>query len=120
MLTVEFRYLDAPKGEHMGSHNTHTITLGIYDTIEEAVNEGNKALEVLAKTFEVRPEDKFKVRGLFGHPNRLVTNCCYPTRNISYFAKITKLKFDGLSQTIDKVFEARKRYVEHKMAEADD
>ena len=109
LLTIEFRYHDRPKFEGDGECRTKTITIGIFDTLEEAVREGNKTIESLSKHFQVRPDDKFKVHGLFGNPDRLVTNCCYSTRGIQYFAKITSLKFDDLSSTIQETFEAADR-----------
>jgi hypothetical protein len=74
LLTIEFRYHDRPMGECDSVYKTKRITLGVFDTLKEAIDEGNKALEVLSKTFEVRHDDKFKIKGLFGLPNRLVTN----------------------------------------------
>lgn len=113
LVTIEFRYHDSPKWERDGGYRNKTITVGIFDTLEEAVEKGNNALEALSKHFQVRPEDKFKVRGLFGSPNRLVTNCCYPTKGIQYFAKIESLQFDNLSDTIKETFEAAERYKEY-------
>lgn len=110
LLTIEFRYHDLPKYEHDSGHRRETLTIGVFDTIEEAVKEGNKVLGVLANHFQVRPDDKFNAHGLFGNPDRLVTNCCYPTNGIQYFAQITSLKFFDLSNVIRETFEAYKRY----------
>ena len=119
LLTVEFRYHDAPKGEWDSECKTKEITIGIYDTLEEAIKEGNKVLEVLSDTFEVRPDDRFKVRHLFGTPQRLVTNCCYTTKGIQYFAKITQLKYEDLGNTVEETFKAYERYVEYERSEQD-
>ena len=109
LLTIEFRYHDRSKfGD--GECRKKTITIGIFDTLEEAVKEGNKAVEALSKHFQVRSDGRFKVHGLFGNPKRLVTNCCYPTKGIQYYAKITPLRFDDLSATIKGTFEAADRY----------
>lgn len=116
LLKIEFRYEDEP--DSIGStHKTKTITIGIYDTLEEAVKEGNKCLQVLKEYFEVRGDDKFKVVGLFGAPQRLVTNCCYPTRGIQYFASIIKQDYADLSETIKETFKARDRYEAHRRKE---
>ena len=108
LLTVEFRYLDKPA--QRSEHRTQIITVGIYDTIEQAVIEGNKIIDMLSQHFEVRTEDKFKVKGLWGLPEKLVTNTCYPTNRIEYFAKITTLKFDDINNVIQETFKAAKRY----------
>ena len=122
LLTIEFRYHDRPKFEGDGETRQKTITIGIFDTLEEAVKEGNKALEVLSKHFQVRPNDKFqeKCTWNFGYPLRTVSNCCYSTRGIQYFAKITPLKFDDLSATIKETFEAADRCKAYREEMGDD
>lgn len=117
LVTIEFRYHDAPKSEHDSECKIKRITIGIYDTLEEAIDVGNNILGILSETFEVRPEDRFKKVHLFGSPQRLVTNCCYPTKGVQYFAKITQLKFDHLKETVAETFEAFKRYKDHKSLE---
>ena len=113
LLTVEFRYHDVPKGEYDTECKTKRITIGIYETLDEAIDVGNNILNILSESFEVRPDDKFQKVFLFGSPKRLVTNCCYSTRGIQYFAKITQLKFDHLKETVAETFEAAERYKEY-------
>jgi hypothetical protein len=122
LLTIEFRYHDKPRSEHYSGYANKTITVGIFDTLEEAIDEGNKALDILSKSFEVREDDKFKLKHLylFGCPKRLVTNTCYPTKGIQYFAQITELKFDDLNETVNETFKALERYKEHKYLEEQD
>ena len=86
--------------------------------MEEAVEKGNEVLKALSeKGFEIRSYDRFKVEGLFGFPDRLVSNCCYPTKGIQYFAKITPLKFDDLDSMIQETFDAYERYKFYKTEE---
>ena len=117
LLTIEFRYHDRPKYVGSGECYTKTITIGVFDTLEEAIRKGNETLKVLSANFQVRADDRFKIHGLFGYPKRLVTNCCYPTKGIQYFAKITPLKFDDLSETIAETFKAFERYKQYKNEE---
>lgn len=104
LLEIEFRYNDRPIGSRPATSCSKTIAIGIFDTLEEAVKAGNETLKVLSEHFQVRADDRFKVRGLFGTPDRLVTNCCYTTKGIAYFARITPLKFNDLSETIAETF----------------
>lgn len=99
LLTIEFRWDDKVTEETQ--YRTKVITIGVYDSLDEAVKEGNEALSKLSKVFQVRSDDKFKVRGLWGLPHRLVTNTCYPTKRIQYFAKITRLDFESLDEKIN-------------------
>lgn len=120
LLRIEFRYKDKP--DSTGStHRNKFITIGIYDTLEEAVKIGNKLLtEVLIKHFHIRKDDRFSVNGFLGSPERLVTNCCYPTKGITYFAKIIKLDFDNLEDTIDNILDSAYRYIEYRSKETED
>lgn len=112
LLTVEFRYYDKPKGEYDSEHKTKVVTIGVFDTLDEAIIEGNKVLGILSDKFQVREGDKFQLNHLFGSPNRLVTNSCYPTKGIQYFAKIERLDFCDLNGVIGETFEAFNRHSE--------
>lgn len=115
LLTIEFRYHDAPRGDWDGPSRNKIVTIGVFDTLEEAVKEGNEALKALSEHFQVRADDRFYIHGLSGKPNRLVTNVCYTTKGISYFAKITPLKFDDLAKTIKETFQAYERFKQYKL-----
>lgn len=114
LLKIEFRYHDEPNWKHDSGARKKTITIGIYDTLEEAVEEGNKVMKVLSEYFEIRAEDRFAVHGLFGNPDRLVSNTCYITKGVEYFADIITLNFDDLSEAIAETFEAYDRYKQYK------
>ena len=117
LLTIEFRYCDKPKNEDFSGHEKKTITIGIFDSLDEAISEGNKVLSILSEYFEVRVDDRFELKYLFGTPRRLVTNTCYPTNGIQYFAKIESLKFDDLNEAVNETFKAFNRYKEFKYSE---
>ncbi|HYD91705.1 MAG TPA: hypothetical protein VEA37_09500 [Flavobacterium sp.] len=115
LLTFEFRYMDKPYNEDFSGHTSKTVTIGIYDTIDEAVKAGNDCLtNFKAPDFDARQTDKFKVKGLWGSPDTLVTNTCYSKDKVTYFGKIDTLQFKDLSETIKETFEARKRYEDYK------
>lgn len=109
LVTIELRYEDRPVNEDISRYTIYTITIGVYDTLNEAIQHGNEAINVLSKYFEVRSDDHFAKNALFGMPRRLVSNCCYPTQQISYFAKIIPLHFDDLEEAIIEAFAARER-----------
>jgi len=119
ILTVEFRYMNIPDGNWDGGCRTKKITIGIYDTIDDAIVRGNEILDILSRYFEVRADDKFKLYHIFGHPTRLVTNTCYLTDDIQYFAKIEQLNFEDLTITIDDINKSVKQYKLYKRNNAD-
>lgn len=113
LLTVEFRYNNyVPHNDFETGYKTKTITLGVFDTLEEAITEGNKALEVLSKSFNIK--ERFKLRGLFGRPDRLVTDS-----KMGLFAKIEQLRFNDLSETVTEVFAALERYKVYRAEQQD-
>ncbi len=125
LVTIEFRYLDAPKSDLVGPHKSKKITIGVYDTLDEAMNAGNKALEVLEDYFKLNTAYNKKERfskngGCFGYPNRLITNLGYLQTPFEFYASITKLSYDDLDQTILDVVEAGKRYKEFKNSNQDE
>jgi len=119
LLTIEFRYNDSP--EHGGEFICKTITLGVFDTRDEANTTGNKAMEIFENHFKLNPNYNKKERfsnngGCFGSPHDLITNLAYLQCPFSFFAKITKLKYDDVEQTILEVIEATKRYRKYKQS----
>jgi len=94
IVSVEFRYSD---------RQTKNVFIGIYDTLDEAINEGNKILDKIRTKYEVR--ENFKQNHLFGNPLRLVSNCCYPTNGIQYFVTIkTVYVNDYLENVMEEIF----------------
>ena len=119
LLTIEFRYHDVPKGEYDSEYKSKTITIGVFDTLEEAIVAGNKAMEVFEDYFKLNPHYNRKERfskngGCFGYPKRLITRLGYLYSPFEFYAKIEQLTYVDVDQTIIEVLEAGKRYIEYK------
>lgn len=113
LVYIEFDYLDKPRDDDSGEIYTKTVIIGIYDSFEEAVENGNKALALLkARGFDLRENDKF-VNSSESN-KRLVSNCCYPTNRIKYFAHIKQMDSSNLSEVINNMCESYKRWKEYK------
>lgn len=115
LITIEFRYRGISKGEWDSEHKNKTITLGVYDTIEEAILEGNKALEIFEKHFKLNThwnvKDRFsKNGGCFGNSKTLITNLAYLQTPFELYAKITKLDYLDVEETITNVLDSIKEY----------
>jgi hypothetical protein len=118
LVTIEFRYCDIPKGEYDTEHKSKTITLGVFDTFDEAANEGNKAMEAFEKHFKLnvnynRKERFSKNGGCFGSAKDLITPLAYLQCPFEFYAKITPLKYYGVEETINEALEATKRFREY-------
>jgi len=108
LLTIEFRYHSTLPSGWTSGHQSKTVAQ-VFDTLEEAIEEGNKYLDVLALHFEVRSDDRFSIDGFLGRPKLLVSNTCYSTRGVEYFAKITTLELarvEDLDAVIEGIFKA--------------
>ena len=113
LFTIEFRYYAKPKHEDNDrNYRTKTITIGVYETIEESIIEGNKCLEQFEKRFKLHKfpngnnanKDRFsKNGGGFGSFNNLVTNLAYLKTPFDFYAKIDTLHYGDLNETITNV-----------------
>ncbi len=112
MVQIEFRYKAIPKIDSPYASDCYNkkITIGIYDSIDEAIKQGNKSLEVLKAKFRV--DDCFsKHGGIFGTANKLV--CNFVSRNKpQFFATIETLHFDNLASVMEDVFNANDRWLQ--------
>lgn len=107
LVTMEFRYtIKAKTEEENGKYKTQTITIGVYETLDDAIKGGNTQLEVFEKYFKLNPNWNRKERfskngGCFGSANTLVSpltwlyNCPF-----DFYAKITTLNFSDTEETI--------------------
>ena len=123
LVRIEFRYSDAPKTEDEYTWKNKMLTIGVYDTFEEACKNGNNLLEVLESKFELHqfpdgrkaPKERFsKNGGCFGSKNTLVSNLAYLKTPFVFYAKIETLEYSPIDEVIDNVVSASKRYINYK------
>ena len=115
LVTIEFRYSDAPVSEQDGGHRSKKVTVGVFDDMEAAHENANKVLEVLESKFELNPNTARRERfskngGWFGRPTNLVTNLGYLRTPFEFFLKVITLNFDSVENTIGEILEAVERY----------
>lgn len=120
LVTIEFRYNRAPKSETDWDTGKKTITIGVYDSLEDAIENGNKALEALEEQFPLnkhwnRKERFSKNGGCFGSAKTLITNIGYLITPFDFYAKITDLKYDNVEQTIIEVLKSVKEHKEYNL-----
>lgn len=120
VVTIQFSYHDEPNWSHDSGYREKTVLIGVFDSLEEAINKGNEAIKILSEYFEVRDGDCFTLSGPVGYPLRLVSNCCYKTNGVSYFATISQMDVRELPDIVAETFEAVKRYKAWKEKEDND
>lgn len=117
LVQIEFRYTDASDMDYDNGyrHVNDKVTLGIFDTFEDACACGNAALENDLETrFELNKnynrKDRFgKGNGPYGSDTTLISDMAYLTTPFSFFAKITKLKYGNIGEAINNAVEGPKR-----------
>lgn len=119
LVTIEFRYKDAPKFERDSEHKSKTATIGVFESFSDACAAGNRQLERLEDIFplHVFPDgrkaerDRFsKNGGPFGTKKNLVTNSAYLKTPFEFYAKITELQYIDTEEMVNMVLEARERW----------
>ena len=112
LLQIEFRYHAIPKSDSPYASDCYNkkIAIGIYDSIDDAIKQGNKSLEVLKTKFSFN--DSFsKHGGPFGTSNTLVCNFDYRNKP-QFFATIETLHFDDLAFVMEDVFHEHERWLQ--------
>jgi hypothetical protein len=125
IVSIEFRYKDAPLEGYDYTSHTNTVTVGIYDDFEEACNSGNTLMETLEKKFELHEfpngqkakKERFsKNGGCFGGKHTLITNLAYLKTPFEFYAKITTLKYEPIEEKLTKVLNSIGRYSDWKFS----
>jgi hypothetical protein len=107
LLTIEFCYHVIPKSECAFDLETKKVTIGVYDTLEDAVKEGNNVLKELSSRFKFRKSFGTH-NGVSGSATRLVCDRFngYP----QVFCEITQLKYDDICKVMNEVFDSEDKY----------
>lgn len=123
LVKIEFRYHDAPETEDGYTSKNKMVTIGVYDTFEEACKNGNNLLEVLESKFPLHvfpngskaSKERFsKNGGSFGSKKDLVTNLAYLKTPFEFYVKIETLEYSPIDEVIENVVRASKRYINYK------
>jgi len=122
LVTIEFRYLDAPKYTDDSTYKGKIVTIGVFDDFDEACVGGNEILEEMEKIFPLnlnynRKERFSKNSGCLGGKKDLISNLGYLETPFTFFIKITTLKFETvelIKQTINDVVKSVERYRQYK------
>ena len=123
LVRIEFRYSDAPKTEDGYTSKNKKITIGVYDTFEEACKNGNNLLEILESKFELHQypdgtkasKKRFsKNGGILGGKKNLVSSLAYLKTPFEFYAKIETLEYNPINETIETIINASKRYINYK------
>lgn len=125
LVRIEFRYFDAPETEDGSTSKNKMVTIGVYDTFEDACQNGNNLLEALESKFELHQfpdgrkasKERFsKNGGCFGSKMTLVTNLAYLKTPFEFYAKIETLKYNPIDEAIEDVVSSSKRYRDYKLS----
>lgn len=120
LVTIEFRY------ETRFCDREKVVTIGVYDTFEDACDNGNFLMETLESKYplhefpdgtEAKKERFSKYGGPFGTKKNSIADSAYLKTPFAFFAKITTLKFDDVDKTIGEIEAAVKKFKEYMSSE---
>lgn len=121
LLTSEFRFTSVNKDKTNTNYNNKTITIGVFDTFEDACKEGNKNLEIMESRFSLHkfpqghsaPKERFSENGgCFNSRKNLITNLAYLKTPFEFYFKITDLNYQDIDSFIDDTLSSVNEYRE--------
>ena len=124
LVKIEFRYYDVPETEGRSTSKNKIVTIGIYNTFEDACQNGNNLLEVLESKFKLHQfpdgskalKKRFSInRGYFGSEKVFLTHLAYLKTPFEFYASIETLKFNPINEVIEDVISASKKYKSHEL-----
>lgn len=109
MVSIEFQYT-TPEEEDESEYACHDfnkiVTIGVYDTMEEAIKNGNGIFPKLEFMFPLNPH--YNKRERFSIYHTLISNIGYIRTPFSFFAKITPLDISDMEDTISDIMKNMK------------
>lgn len=121
LVTIEFRYADIAKERDRITQRSKSLTIGVYNDLDKAIEAGNEMLVTLESKYKLHifpdgskaKKDRFSRNGgPYGTFNNLVTNLAYLKTPFGFYAKIIKLDHSPLEDMLvsinTKVKESRK------------
>ena len=114
LVTMEYTYRDVPDWSDT-TYREKIDTVGVFDSIEEAIEEGNKVLIELEKHFELNPNYNRKYR--LSKNNRLISNLPYLVTPFTFFLKLKKLQYNNCKDSIREVLQCVENYKKYKEEE---
>ena len=106
LVDIEFRYIGKPVDEYSNTRYCNkTLTIGVFETRDEANEAGNLMLIELEKQFPLnehwhRRERFSNSGGCFGSPHNLISDSAYLQTPFQFFAKVTKLNYGDVNDYV--------------------
>lgn len=115
LVDIKFRYSDWNNEDERSTSKSKTVTIGIFNTYEEAAKAGNEMLETeLESRFPLNRN--WRKRDRFGnqYTMNLISELSYLEMPFSFFAHIKKLEISSVSDAINEALKAQERYKQGK------
>jgi hypothetical protein len=129
LVSIEFRYNDAPRYADGGTHQNKEVTIGVFETFGAACAAGNKLMEEMESRFKLHrfpngseaAKERFSLHGGPFHSKKdLITDLAYMKTPFNFFASIKTLRFDEIDTAINDVLAAVDRHKKYKTEEEED
>ena len=105
LVSIEFRFGRIPETKYECDETSRRITVGIYDTMDKALEQGNKALDLIKEKLGVEPNFCDKLReNYYSYP--LVVFYRHMGSPFDLYVSVKTLKFDDIGSVVDDVIKA--------------
>ena len=119
LVTIEFRYSEVINDEP--SYKTKILTIGVYNSFENACLNGNNVLKLMENKFKLHefPDGRKADKERLNKKNNLIIDLDYLKTPFQFFLKITELKYDEIETVIEYVLKSCERYKNFKNSDTD-
>jgi len=110
LVNIRFNYFDISSDDRNSGARYEVVTLGVYDDINVACKEADKALEMIkSKVDVIRDGDKFIFSGRFFPDYVYIDTGAYINKPYNFECEIKTLNYQSVSDVIDNIKNAAER-----------
>lgn len=103
LLKIEFRFKGS-ENSFGSTYRTKKNTIGIYETIEEAIKESRSVCEALEDRFQLNKNYNTKQR--LSKQTHIMSNLGYIKTPFDFYLEIETLSYENINKSIDDIMEA--------------
>ena len=116
IVKFEFRYSDVNKDKTDISHKNDEITLGIYEDKETAFTEGNKILEEIYNTYNIKKRNFLEIKYLKTYNSYLSSDLVTIWLDYCHiYCQVKQLHYKNILEKMTEVISAKERVRKFKL-----
>lgn len=114
LVTIEFRYSDEPTS-YGSTYRIEKNTVGVYNTIEEALKNADFVCETLESRFPLN--ENYNTKQRLNKRLHFMSNLGYIRTPFDFYLRIETLSYKHIDNAIDEAIEAKERYIKYRQTQ---